>query len=77
MFSITKIGRRYYHPMYDYFDGIRSVTSYSSIASKITHERINQIGIKEVCFGEYPQTVLSQHYDRYEFSGHRTKKIYS
>lgn len=61
--SITTRGQKNYHPLYDYFDGIRPIINYSEISSNITHERINRFGIKEVCFGEYPQTVLNKNYD--------------
>ncbi len=41
-------------------NGIRPVLSYSKIKGNITNENINEDGIKEVEYGEYPQYAVSK-----------------
>jgi hypothetical protein len=42
--------------------GSRPVVSYSSIKSMAYNEKINSLGIKEIHFGEYPQTEVNEDY---------------
>ena len=42
--------------------GSRPVVSYSSIKSMAYNEKINSLGIKEIYFGEYPQTEVNEDY---------------
>ena len=40
--------------------GIRPIVSFSEIKNKINSYKINKFGVKEVEYGEYPQTIVSE-----------------
>ena len=40
--------------------GIRPILSYSFIQKNISNEKLNNYGIKEVEYGEYPQTIIDE-----------------
>ncbi len=52
----------YFYPVLDCAAGARPALAYSSIKSISSNEVVNFIGIKEIEYGEYPQTVVEEDY---------------
>ncbi len=51
---------RCYDEIYFRSNGIRPVVSYSKIKDDISNEKINEDGVKEIEYGEYPQNAVNR-----------------